>query len=103
MSFSTAGYGARHGRCKPIPWLLFHNVDPQAAFTILYYAVGTSYMRAKHFFQHFDLPWLHYIDVMVFVLVNSVLMALAVNRLVFDNRAIFMFSREGRALRAAEV
>ena len=54
-------------------------------------------MRAKHFFQHFDLPWLHYIDVMVFVLVNSVLMALAVNRLVFGNRAIFMFSREERA------
>jgi len=57
----------------------------------------------RNIFQHFDLPWLHYIDVMVFVLVSSVLMALAVNRLVFDNRAIFMFSREGRALRAAEV
>ena len=29
-------------------------------------------------------------------------MALAVNRLVFGNRAIFIFSREGRAQRAAE-
>jgi SSS family solute:Na+ symporter len=48
------------------------------------------------------MPWLHYIDVMVFVLVSSVLMALAVNRLVFGNRAIFILSKEGRALRAAE-
>jgi hypothetical protein len=56
----------------------------------------------RNIFQHFDLPWLHYIDVMVFVLVSSVPMALAVNRLVFGNRAIFIFSREGRALRAAE-
>ena len=48
------------------------------------------------------MPWLQYIDVMVLVLVSSVLMALAVNRLVFGNRAIFIFSREGRAVRAAE-
>jgi SSS family solute:Na+ symporter len=54
------------------------------------------------FYQHFGMPWLHYIDVMVFVLVSSVLMALAVNRVVFGNRAIFIFSREGRAVRAAE-
>jgi hypothetical protein len=39
---------------------------------------------------------------MVFLLISSVLLALAYNRLVFGNRAIFMFSREERALRAAE-
>jgi hypothetical protein len=39
---------------------------------------------------------------MVFLLISSVLLALAVNRLVFGSRAIFMFSREERALRAAE-
>jgi hypothetical protein len=48
------------------------------------------------------MPSLHYIDVMVFLLVSSVLMALAVNRLVVGNRAIFMFSREERASRAAK-
>jgi solute:Na+ symporter, SSS family len=65
------------------------------------YRPDTLY-AGKTFFQHFDLPWLHYIDVMVFVLVSSVLMALADNHLVLGNRAIFIFSREGRALRAAE-
>jgi hypothetical protein len=59
-------------------------------------------MRTKKFFKHFDLAWLHYIDVTVFVLVNLVLVALAVNHLVFGNRAIFILSKEGRALRAAE-
>jgi SSS family solute:Na+ symporter len=54
------------------------------------------------FYQHFGLPWLHYIDVMVLVLVSSVLVALAVNRLIFGNRAIFILSKEGRAVRAAE-
>jgi hypothetical protein len=39
---------------------------------------------------------------MVFLLVSSMLMALAVIRLVFGNRAMFIFSREERALRAAE-
>ena len=59
-------------------------------------------MRTKNFFKHFDLAWLHYIDVAVFVLVNLVLVALAVNHLVFGNRATFILSKEGRALRAAE-
>jgi len=39
---------------------------------------------------------------MVFLLISSVLLALAYTRLVFGNRAILMFSREERALRAAE-
>jgi len=68
----------------------------------LFYRPDTLY-AGEIFYQHFGMPWLHYIDVMVFVLVSSVLMALAVNRLVFGNRAIFILSKEGRALRAAEV
>lgn len=67
----------------------------------LLYRSDTLY-AGETFFQQFGLPWLHYIDVMVFVLVSSVLVALAVNRLVFGNRAIFILSKEGRALRAAE-
>jgi hypothetical protein len=39
---------------------------------------------------------------MVFLLVSSARTALAVNHLVFGNRAIFRFSREGRASRAAK-
>ena len=69
---------------------------------IFYCTIRTRYMRTKNFFKHFDLAWLHYIDVTVFVLVNLVLVALAVNHLVFGNRATFILSKEGRALRAAE-
>ncbi len=65
------------------------------------YRTDTLYVGVT-FYQHFGMPWLHYIDVMVFVLVSSVLIALAVNRLVFGNRTIFILSKEGRALRAAE-
>ena len=68
----------------------------------LFYRPDTLY-AGETLYQHFGLPWVLYIDVMVFVLVSSVLMALAVNRLVFGNRAIFILSKEGRALRAAEV
>jgi len=39
---------------------------------------------------------------MVFLLISSVLIALVVIRLVFGSRAIFMFSREERASRAAK-
>ncbi|MBJ7388006.1 MAG: SLC5 family protein [Sphingomonadaceae bacterium] len=97
-----------------IAGLLFRNVDARAAIFGLVYGVGiyalhnfilyrpdTLYV-GETFYQHFGLPWLHYIDVMVFVLVSSVLVALAVNRLIFGNRAIFILSKEGRAMRAAE-
>jgi SSS family solute:Na+ symporter len=97
-----------------IAGLLFRNVDARAAIVGLVYGVGiyalhnfilyrpdTLYV-GETFYQHFGLPWLHYIDVMVFVLVSSVLVALAVNRLIFGNRAIFILSKEGRAVRAAE-
>ena len=67
----------------------------------LLYHPDTLYAGEK-IFKHFDLAWLHYIDVTVFVLVNLVLVALAVNHLVFGNRATFILSKEGRALRAEE-
>ncbi|MFN5127942.1 MAG: SLC5 family protein [Sphingomonadaceae bacterium] len=97
-----------------IAGLLFRNVDARAAIFGLVYGVGIYALHnfilyrpdtlyaGETFYQHFGLPWLHYIDVMVFVLVSSVLVALAVNRLIFGNRAIFIFSKEGRAMRAAE-
>ena len=47
----------------------------------------------KTFYEHVGLPWLHYIDVMVLVLVTSVMVALAVNRIVFGNRAKFIWAR----------
>jgi solute:Na+ symporter, SSS family len=45
------------------------------------------------YYEHIGLPWLHYIDVMVLVLITSVMVALAVNRLVFGNRAQFIWAR----------
>jgi SSS family solute:Na+ symporter len=95
-----------------IAGLLFRNVDARAAIFGLVYGVGIYALHnfvlyrpdtlyaGETFYQHFGLSWLHYIDVMVVVLVTSVGMALAVNRLVFGNRAIFILSKEGRALRA---
>lgn len=93
--------------------LLFRNVDARAAIAGLIYGVGIYALHNfvlyrpdtlypdETFYQHIGLDWLHYIDVMVVVLVTSVLVALAVNRIIFGNRAVFIFSREGRALRAA--
>jgi hypothetical protein len=46
--------------------------------------------------------WLHYIDVMAIVLVTCVLTALTVNRIIFGNRAVFIWSKEGRRLSAIE-
>jgi solute:Na+ symporter, SSS family len=97
-----------------IAGLLFRNVDARAAIAGLLYGVGAyafhnfvlykpdKFYPGETFYQHFGLPWLHYIDVMVIVLVTSVLVALAVNRLVFGNHATFIFTAKGRALRAAE-
>jgi solute:Na+ symporter, SSS family len=39
---------------------------------------------------------------MVIVLVTSVIVGLAVNRFVFGNRATFIFSEKGRAMRVAK-
>jgi solute:Na+ symporter, SSS family len=54
------------------------------------------------YYQHWGLPWLHYIDVMVIVLVSSVIVSLIINRLVFGNRATFIFSAAGRFMHRSE-
>ncbi|WP_108811346.1 sodium:solute symporter family transporter [Sphingorhabdus sp. Alg231-15] len=94
--------------------LLFRHVDARAAIAgllwgfalyafhnFVLYKPGLIY-EGETFYQHIGVPWLHYIDVMVVVLVTSVLFALTVNRLIFGNRAVFIFSTEGKAQRAAE-
>ena len=94
--------------------LLFRNMDARAAVAGLLY--GFTVYAFHNFvlykpdmiyagetvYQHIGIPWLHYIDVMLIVLVTSVLVALAVNRLVFGNRATFIFSTAGRKLTTVE-
>ncbi len=96
-----------------IAGLLFRGVDARAAvvgliYGFLAYAFHNFVLykpnmlyAGETFYQHMGLPWLHYIDVMVIVLVTSVMVSLAVNRFVFGNRATFIWSEEGRAMRAA--
>ncbi len=95
--------------------LLFRNVDARAAIAGLIWGVGsyavhnfilykpTGAFGGQTYYQHWGIPWLHYIDVMVIVLATSVLFALFTNRFVFGNHAAFIFGREGRRLRALEV
>jgi solute:Na+ symporter, SSS family len=97
-----------------IAGLLFRNVDARAAIVGLFWGFGIYVLHqfilykpnpafgGKTYYQHWGMPGLHYIDVMVFVLASAVIVALIVNRLVFGNRAIFILSAEGKALRAAE-
>ncbi len=97
-----------------IAGLLFRGVDARAAIVGLLYGVGTYAVHnfilykpdmlypGETTYEHFGMPWLHYIDVMVIVLVTSVIVALAVNRFAFGNRATFIFTAQGRALRDAE-
>jgi solute:Na+ symporter, SSS family len=94
--------------------LLFRNVDARAAIIGLLYGVSAyafhnfilykpdTLYAGETFYQHIGLPWLHYIDVMVIVLVTSVMVSLTFNRLIFGNHAVFIWSEEGRRLRAAE-
>jgi len=96
-----------------IAGLLFRNVDARAAVAGLIWGFSTyafhnfvlykpsAALNGQTFYQHWGMPWLHYIDVMVIVLITSVLFALLVNRFVFNNRAVFIFSKAGRALRMA--
>jgi solute:Na+ symporter, SSS family len=82
--------------------LLFRNVDARAAiagllFGVAAYALHSFYLyvpgriyTGETFYQHVGLGGLHYIDVMLFVLIGCVLVALAVNRLAFGNRAEFL-------------
>jgi solute:Na+ symporter, SSS family len=97
-----------------IAGLLFHNVDARAAIAGLLYGFGiyafhnfilykpNTLYPGETFYQHIGLDWLHYIDVMLVVLVTSVIVSLAVNRFVFDNRAVPIWSAAGKAMRAAE-
>ena len=92
-----------------ITGLLFRNVDARAAvagliFGVLAYALHNFILYepgmiypGETFYQHIGLPWLHYIDVMVIVLVSSVIVGLSVNRLIFGNVAVFIASKQGRS------
>ena len=94
--------------------LLFRNVDARAAIAGLFWGTASYAVHnfilykpsaafgGKTYYQHWGLPGLHYIDVMVLVLVSSVLVALLVNRLVFGNRATFIWSAAGKEMRRAE-
>jgi solute:Na+ symporter, SSS family len=82
--------------------LLFRGVDARAAivglvFGVAAYALHTfilyepsGFFAGQTFYQYVGLGGLHYIDVMLFVLIGCVVMALATNRLVFGNRARFV-------------
>ncbi len=95
--------------------LLFHNVDARAAIAGLFYGFCVYafhnfilykpdvFYPGETWYEHMGMPWLHYIDVMLIVLMTSVLVALIVNRLVFGNKATFIWSNKGRALRLQEV
>ena len=89
-----------------IAGLLFRGVDARAAIAgllwgfcsyafhnFVLYKPGMIY-SGETYYEHIGLPWLHYIDVMVIVLVTSVMVALAVNRFVFGNRATFVGLRK---------
>ncbi|UIP06177.1 SLC5 family protein [Erythrobacter sp. SDW2] len=82
--------------------LMFRNMDARAAVAGLVwgfglYACHTFYLYVpKNFggvswYATIGLPWVHYIDVMLFVLVTSVAVALLTNRVVFGNRATLAF------------
>lgn len=94
--------------------LLFRNMNAKAAVIGLVYGVSTYALHTFYlytdqdiwggttFYRSLGLDWLHYIDVMVFVLFSAIAVSLACNRFIFGNRAIFILSAKGRALRAAE-
>lgn len=82
--------------------LLFRNMDARAAVAGLVYGVGIYAFHSfflytdkamwggTTFYRYLGLDWLHYIDVMVFVLFSSIAVALATNRLAFGKRANFI-------------
>ena len=95
--------------------LLFRNMDARAAIAGLIWGVALyafhnfvlyvpdTLYPGETFYQHIGIGWLHYIDVMAIVLVTSVLTGLVVNRVIFGNRAVFIWSKEGRRLSALEI
>lgn len=102
--------------------LLFRNMDARAAvigllWGVAIYAMHTFYLAVDEiaigetiyvlwgggdFYDSIGLQWLHYIDVMVFVLFSSIALALASNRVLFGNRAIFIYSAQGKSLAAQD-
>jgi len=84
--------------------LLFRNMDARAAVAGLVcgfsiYAFHTFYLYVPEnfggvsWYATIGLPWVHYIDVMLFVLVSSVLVALLTNLIVFGNHARLAFGK----------
>jgi solute:Na+ symporter, SSS family len=82
--------------------LLFRNVDARAAViglvsgvaiyalhSFVLYVPGKIYAD-QTFYQHFGLGALHYIDIMLFVLIGCIAIALATNRFIFGNRAQYL-------------
>ncbi|MEL7189426.1 MAG: sodium/solute symporter [Pseudomonadota bacterium] len=88
--------------------LMFRNMDARAAVAGLVwgfsiYALHTFYLYVPENFDGVSwyatigLPWVHYIDVMVFVLFSSVLVALLTNLIVFGKRAAFAFGKAAQS------
>ena len=89
--------------------LLFRNMDARAAvagliYGVAIYAFHTFFLYTDQdmwggttFYRYLGLDWLHYIDVMVFVLFSSIAVALLTNRLVFGNVAQFALGRGAKA------
>ena len=75
------------------------HADPRVAQTVLIYGVAiyalhTFYLYTEQeiwggttFYRYLGLDWLHYIDVMVFVLFSSIIVSLLVNRIAFGQIA----------------
>jgi SSS family solute:Na+ symporter len=94
--------------------LPFRNMASRAATTGLIWGVALysfhnfvlyvpdMLYRGEIFFQHMGIAWMHDIDVVTIISVTCTLIALAVNYLFFANRAVFIWSKEGRRLAAVE-
>ncbi len=93
--------------------LMFHDVDARAAIMgllsgLVFYALhdfvlypADGFWGVQNAYQSWGFGWLHYIDVMLVTLLLSVGVGLAANRFIFGNRAVFIWSAEGRRLKAA--
>ena len=88
--------------------LMFRNMDARAAVVGLvwgfsFYAFHTFFLGdpdnfgGVSWYATIGLPWVHYIDVMLFVLVSSVLVALLTNRVVFGQTARLAIGRRAEA------
>ncbi|MFM2410990.1 MAG: hypothetical protein RL481_1818, partial [Pseudomonadota bacterium] len=82
--------------------LLFRNVDARAAVIGLIFGVAVYALHSfvlykpdmlfagETFYQHYGLGRLHYIDIMLFVLIGCIAVALGSNRVLFGNRARYV-------------